>query len=126
MTKMTKTTKLHFELYEYGDPYLQAMVDDKDAYTIEQAGKFELRYTKFGEDTIILGRYNTIYEVLDAANAHAERPRLMPFKDLDLYDDKVAPQADEFIMPLRQELEVFEDNQPSDRPPCRLYGQVFQ
>lgn len=43
----------------------------------------------------------------------------------EVEDNKVAPQVNEFIMPQRQELEIFEDNQP-DRPPCRLYGQVFQ
>lgn len=116
--------KLHFELYAYGDPYLKAIVgdsDDSDRYFIEQADKFEVRFCKEnrepGVPALHLGYYDTIYEALDAANNHYENKLAE--------EDKGAPQADKYVMPERAELEVFEDNQPSDRPPCRLYGQTF-
>lgn len=113
--------RLHFELYEYGDPYLQFITDDKNAYTIEQGDKFELRYTELNKDTIFLGHYDTIYEVLDAANYHYIR-----FLDSQIIEDgQLAVYEDKFIMPERRELEVFEDNQPFDRPPCKLYTQNF-
>jgi hypothetical protein len=67
-------SKLHFELYAHGDPYLKAEINDNgDGYHIEQADKFEVRY--FEEiclNTTHLGYYDTIYEALDAANNHYE------------------------------------------------------
>lgn len=42
--------------------------------------------------------------------------------DADVEDGEVKVVEDAFIMPKREELEIFKDNQALGRPPCRLPG----
>lgn len=70
--------KLHFELYNYGDPYLKVELDgNQRGYCIEQADKFELGYYDThpnGKNSYTkLGLYDNIYDALDAANYHYDK-----------------------------------------------------
>ncbi len=98
-------TELKFNIINtQGDAILRANLDSKamSGYIIDQEGdKFNVGFFEPGGFNYIFKDLLTIYTALDYANSH--------------YHHNLLPPEDQYIMPIRQELEIFEDESP-DRP----------
>lgn len=96
-----------------GGSYLKASLDDSSGYLIDQEGdKFNVGFYEPSGFNYIFKDLLTIYTALDYANSHYHYNLLSP--------------EDQYVMPIRGELEIYEDNQPDKTKENNLtIGTIF-